>query len=233
MARIRTIKPEFFTSEDIVALSPLTRLFYISLWCEADRDGLLNWKPKTLKLRYFPGDDNAAFNQAVDELLASDLVITYEVDGKQYAQIPKFTQHQVINNRESLSIIPKQQEQNEEIDASGTRESGVQGEGKGRERKGKEGNSRATALPRDFSINESMQQWAIENKITVDLVIATDKWKDYILANGKKYVDWVATWRNGMKKAQEWHAQQSPGNVVQFQSSPKANFDTLAAGMQK
>jgi hypothetical protein len=38
MARIRTIKPEFFTSEDIVSLTPLARLFYVSLWCEADRE---------------------------------------------------------------------------------------------------------------------------------------------------------------------------------------------------
>ena len=45
MARIRTIKPEFFTSEDIVALSPLARLLFIALWCEADREGRLVWKP--------------------------------------------------------------------------------------------------------------------------------------------------------------------------------------------
>lgn len=44
MARIRTIKPEFFTSEDIVSLSPLARLFYVSLWCEADREGRLDWR---------------------------------------------------------------------------------------------------------------------------------------------------------------------------------------------
>ncbi len=31
MARIRTIKPEFFTSEDVVALSPLARLLFISV----------------------------------------------------------------------------------------------------------------------------------------------------------------------------------------------------------
>ena len=45
MARIRTIKPEFFTSDDICALSPLARLLYVGLWCEADREGRLVWTP--------------------------------------------------------------------------------------------------------------------------------------------------------------------------------------------
>lgn len=56
MARIRTIKPDFFTSEDIMALSPLARLLYIGTWLEADREGRLTWKPSTLKVRYLPSD---------------------------------------------------------------------------------------------------------------------------------------------------------------------------------
>jgi len=54
MARIRTIKPEFFTSEDIVSLTPHARLLYIAMWCEADKEGRMTWRPKTLKMRYFP-----------------------------------------------------------------------------------------------------------------------------------------------------------------------------------
>ena len=49
MARIRTIKPEFFTSDDICALSPRARLLYIGLWCEADREGRLVWAPRGFK----------------------------------------------------------------------------------------------------------------------------------------------------------------------------------------
>lgn len=132
MARIRTIKPEFFTSEDIVSLTPLSRLFYQSLWCEADREGRLEWKPRTFKLRYFPGD-NCDIESMADELIEAGLVVIYRVDGRTYAEIPTFTRHQVINNRESQSKIPPRA-----IDASSTRESGVQGEGKGKERKGRE-----------------------------------------------------------------------------------------------
>jgi hypothetical protein len=56
MARIRTIKPEFFTSDDICALTPLARLLYIGLWCEADREGRLVWTHGVMKRRYLPDD---------------------------------------------------------------------------------------------------------------------------------------------------------------------------------
>ena len=80
MARIRTIKPEFFTSEDIVSLTPLARVFYIALWCEADRSGRLDWKPGTLKMRYLPGDD-CNFSDLAFELTNAGLIVLYEVDG--------------------------------------------------------------------------------------------------------------------------------------------------------
>ena len=105
MARIRTIKPDFFTSEDIVSLSPLARLLFISTWLEADREGRFVWRPKNLKLRYLPGD-NCDIDALTEELLDAGLVATYGANGQTYAEIPSFTRHQVINNRESESTIP-------------------------------------------------------------------------------------------------------------------------------
>lgn len=105
MARIRTIKPEFFTSEDIVSVTPLSRLFYISMWCEADREGRMEWKPRTMKIRYFPMDDCDIESMAT-ELISRGLIELYEVDGVTYAEIPSFKKHQVINNRESESNLP-------------------------------------------------------------------------------------------------------------------------------
>jgi len=37
--RIRSIKPEFWKSETVAALSPLARLLFIGLWNYADREG--------------------------------------------------------------------------------------------------------------------------------------------------------------------------------------------------
>ena len=89
MARIRTIKPEFFTSEDITSLTPLSRLFYVSLWCEADREGRLSWRPGTLKMRYLPGDA-CDIETLAKELIRASLIVIYGVGGKRFAEIPIF-----------------------------------------------------------------------------------------------------------------------------------------------
>lgn len=102
MARIRTIKPEFFTSEDIVALSAYARLLYIALWCEADRAGRMKWKPRTFKMRYLPAD-NVDVNALCDEIVSAGLVVLY---GDEFAYIPKFHRHQQINPRERVSSLP-------------------------------------------------------------------------------------------------------------------------------
>lgn len=148
MARIRTIKPEFFTSEDIVGLSPFARLLYIALWCEADKEGRMTWKPNTFKLRYLPGDD-VDIQVLATELVESGLVVLY---GDGYAVIPKFRQHQHINPRESDSQLPNPDASVSRLDRDVTRAARVvdasarvddaQG---GREGKGKEGDIGAYA----------------------------------------------------------------------------------------
>lgn len=105
MARIRTIKPEFFTSDDIVGVSPLARLFYVSLWCEADREGRLAWSSSALKRRYLPNDD-CDIDDIAEELISRGMIVLYEINGKQYCEVPTFSQHQIINNRESPSVLP-------------------------------------------------------------------------------------------------------------------------------
>jgi hypothetical protein len=129
VARIRTIKPEFFTSEDIVGLSPMARLLYIALWCEADREGRLAWKPNTFKLRYFPGD--ACDMQAMcREVLDRGLVKLY---GEGLAYVPAFGDHQHINPRETPSTLPAP-DASPRVRTRQPRDSDAQG---GRERKGR------------------------------------------------------------------------------------------------
>ena len=166
MARIRTIKPEFFTSEDIVSMTPLARLFYVSLWCESDRMGRLEWKPGTFKMRYLPGD-NCDVSELAQELISKGLIILYKADGKTYAEIPTFTEHQVINNRESESTIPPRAK-----DASSTRAPRVKAEGKGKEgREGKEW--KEPALTR---FDEFWNAWP-KSERKQDKGKCADKWK--------------------------------------------------------
>ncbi len=127
MARIRTIKPEFFTSEDVISLTPHARLLYVALWCEADREGRLKWKPQTFRIRYFP-TDAVDIDEITTALIERGLVTLY---GDGLAYIPTFLRHQHINPRESQSILPSPE------DASCTRRSRVSDTHVGRERKGR------------------------------------------------------------------------------------------------
>ena len=130
MAYIRSIKASFFTSDDIVSLSPLARLLYVALWTEADREGRFTWRPGNFKLRFLPGDD-CNINELCGELVESGLVRPYSVGGKTYAEIPTFKRHQVINNRERASTIPAR-----DIDATSTRSDATGTPLIGKERKG-------------------------------------------------------------------------------------------------
>ncbi len=97
------------------------RLLYIALWCEADREGRLVWRPRTFKLRYFPGDD-FDIEDACQHLVESGHVVLY---GDGLAHIPTFLDHQHINPRESQSTLPPPHETARVDDASGTREARV------------------------------------------------------------------------------------------------------------
>ncbi len=208
MSRIRTIKPEFFTSEDIVSLTPLARLFYVSLWCEADREGRLEWKPRTFKMRYLPADDCDVVALG-DELIEMGLVRLYEVDGKTYAVIPQFTRHQVINNREQESDLP---EPPRVKDACVTRESGRK---EGKERK--EGNTRAasidddvgfasfwSAFPNKKAKQDAFKAWsklkpcdALQASIlkAVEIQRQGEDWRK----EGGRFIPHPATWLNGRR----------------------------------
>lgn len=180
MARIRTIKPEFFTSYNIVSLTPLTRLFYISLWCEADREGRLSWNTKTLKMRYLPADD-CNIDDMADELTESGLIVIYEIDDKQYAEIPTFKNHQVINNRESDSII------NPRVKVACKR---VQGEGRKEGREGKEDAlKRMSLIPDNFSISNNVKSWALEKRFH-NIEKHLEPFVNICIAKGYKYIDW-------------------------------------------
>jgi hypothetical protein len=164
MARIRTIQAEFFTSEDIVSLSPLARLLYQATWCEADKEGRMVWKPRTFKLRYFPADDCDIF-ALCQELVDAGLVVLY---GEGLAYIPCFTKHQHINPRESASTLPDPNEDTKKgtrkprvatrHDAS-AREDDAQG---GREGKGKEGNNPLPPSVGDVVLPVGFEEWWLE-----------------------------------------------------------------------
>lgn len=190
MARIRTIKPEFFTSEDIVSLPALTRLLYIAIWCEADKEGRLVWKPMTFKLRYFPADE-CDIKAMCDQIVSAGLVVLY---GNGYAYVPAFKAHQHINPRETPSQLPEPDAPVTRKPRVGTRQARDSDAQGGREGKGREGDTRVPkarkiSLPEGFAISERVRSWAAE-KGHSHLDKQFEAFVSYAKRKGAEYVDW-------------------------------------------
>lgn len=109
MARIRTVKPEFFLDRKLAkGLTRDQRLFFVGLWNQADDDGRFVDSPKTLHGNIFPHDDDIDESFTEDSLralAALNRIVRYEIDGERYGWIVNFRRHQVIN-RPSASRIP-------------------------------------------------------------------------------------------------------------------------------
>lgn len=99
MARIRTIKPEFWTSEQVADCSPNTRLLFIGMWSFCDDNGIHPASLKRIKMEVFPSDSisESELQTAIKELITSRLLSEYDVAGKRFWQVTGWHNHQRID----------------------------------------------------------------------------------------------------------------------------------------
>ena len=145
MARIRTIKPSFFTSLTVTRASVAARLTFAGLWTHCDDEGRCIYDPRLLKAALWPLDDaidSLAVAQHVEELRALELVILYELECRRYLQVTNFSEHQRISKPQP-SRLPASTPQLLRVDSAtipGMVAVGSgSGSGSGRERKGEIG----------------------------------------------------------------------------------------------
>jgi hypothetical protein len=109
MARIRTVKPEFFSSERIALLSIPARLTFIGLLTEADDYGSLIDNHRLLKGHLWPHDDeiNAIdVSLHVQQIVDAGLVRRYEIEGRKLLSIVGFAEHQRVNRPSERKLPP-------------------------------------------------------------------------------------------------------------------------------
>jgi len=113
MARIRTVKPEFWDDELMGSLSRDARLLFIGTWNFADDEARLRWSAAYLKSKVFPYDEDLGTNEVsglMTELEKSGRVYVYTVTGESitqtFAVITHFTRHQRINRAQDSSLPP-------------------------------------------------------------------------------------------------------------------------------
>lgn len=106
MARIRTIKPEFWTDEDMAELSEPACLLAIGLLNYADDEGYFNANPKLIKAAVFPiREPSVPIPVLIQELSNCGYLSMFSTsDGKQFGAITNFLKHQVVNKPKESKI---------------------------------------------------------------------------------------------------------------------------------
>jgi len=105
MARIRSIKPEFWTDEKVVSLSPLARLLFIGMWNFVDDEGRADYSPMRMKMQILPAD-SAEITELLGEIRRENLIEVYSIDNKEYFQVRGFAKHQKVDARRTSKLPP-------------------------------------------------------------------------------------------------------------------------------
>ncbi|GJD73116.1 hypothetical protein [Methylobacterium goesingense] len=105
MSRIRSIHPGLFTDEAFVSLSAPAQVLWIGLWCEADDQGVFEWKPLTLKMRLMPASTESV-EPLLQELLDAGCICRFE-EGRPYGVVRNFVKHQRPKSPKVVHPLPE------------------------------------------------------------------------------------------------------------------------------
>jgi hypothetical protein len=106
MARIRSIKPEFWTDEDLSALAPETHLLAVALLNHADDEGYFKAHPKLVEAACRPlREDSKNVPGMLQELSrVGYIALGTGEDGKRYGHIRNFQKHQRVDKPSKSKI---------------------------------------------------------------------------------------------------------------------------------
>lgn len=237
MARIRSIKPEFWTSERVVECSTNARLLFVGTWNFCDDKGRHPYSAKRLKMCIFPGDDDittADVEALMGELVRVGLIVRYCVNGEQYFVVSGWD-HQKIDKPQPTrwpgpeeSVIDCECHPFDELSANDRRIIGERsvliGEDRiGKDRKGEEGilpAAKASAPRFKPPTLEEVEAYCLERNQGV----SAQRWYDHYTANG---------WKVGRNTMKDWRASVRGWERSDFQTpishirASKPSFDPI------
>lgn len=107
LARIRTIKPEFWGDEKLAPLDPLTRLVFLGLISMADDAGRLLDNVKSIDGFLFPETDDTS-RVALDTLARLSRISRYTVaSGARIIQVANWPKHQKVDKPSTYVLPPE------------------------------------------------------------------------------------------------------------------------------
>ncbi|MCS4234440.1 hypothetical protein [Stenotrophomonas sp. BIGb0135] len=140
MARIRTIKPEFWKHEDLSALPEITHMLAAALLNHADDEGYFNANPALVKAECLPLREYSLSTQEMLNQLSNVgyIELGAGADGKRYGRVVKFDEHQRVNRPTASKIKVIHIVWGDGLSTHGALSEDSSPERKGKEGKGKE-----------------------------------------------------------------------------------------------
>ena len=213
MARIRSIKPDFWASEQILDLSIPARLAFIGLWNFSDDDGLHKASVRSFKAQVFPAGDVSERKMAniVSELMAFGLLRERtDENGTTVWQITGW-HHQKIDRPQPSRFAPLCEESSNVRRTEPERSpligrDGKGKDGKGKDGKGKDGSARATRWRDEDVVPTEWMTWAQDElgMTPAQCYQQRDRFVDHYLATGKVMKQWERAWRGWCRRAPDF-----------------------------
>jgi len=158
MARIRTIKPEFWQDEDLAFLNAETRLLAIGLLNHADDEGYFKAHKLLVRAAVFPFSEPSLNIQGMlTELSDIGYIELFEgTDGKPYGFVPNFLKHQKVNRATASKIKGLRPFTEDSVSTHGALTEDSLPEGKGREQGKEQGSGKGVVQGATEVIPESV-----------------------------------------------------------------------------
>ena len=212
--RIRSIKPEFWTSQDIADLSWDDRLLFVGLWSYVDDNGVGRDVEKLITADLFALEDDpretlARVSRGLQKLSELGRITRYTIDGRPFIHITNWLKHQRIDKpakeryplptcenaviRGTLATVSR-----DPLDtvAPGT------GEQRNRGTEEQVARKRATQRPSDWKPNQKHIAMAAQLELNLDNEL--EQFTDYHDAKGSAFKDWDASFRSWLRNAAKW-----------------------------
>jgi hypothetical protein len=164
MARIRTIKPEFWTDERLSELPEAVHMLAAALLNYADDEGFFNANPALVKAACFPlREPSVSIHGGLTELSNIGYLQLFDgIDGRKYGWIVSFSKHQKINRPSPSRIRGLVRFSEDSVNAhGGLSESSLPEQGSGRgtgnreqgTRSGREAEGEGESEGKPFAVN--------------------------------------------------------------------------------
>ena len=220
--RIRSIKPEFYRSDDISVLAWEERLLFIGLWSYVDDNGVGMDRLASITADLFSGDIErdssetfARVSRGLQTLSEAGRITRYTVDGKKYLHITNWAKHQRIDkpNKEryplptcdDAEIVTENatpSRQSRETPATGTGEQGNRGTGEVKTSSpatpSKEFEAFWDAYPKKISKQAALKAWNKAVKIAdpADIIAGAKRYAQMVQGSEKQFIKGPDGWLN-------------------------------------